>query len=194
LEIFMMAIFKILDLVPGWVYALALAATLAWCGVTTVQLATARSERDGVRVTLAETNTRVQENKTRAAQVLAKVLQDNIDEAARLHKFIKQLETDRDTAQAKNAADVRAAVAGQRLQFTTTQACGRGGSGDSAAVAARGPAPDASATARVVELPEAINANLLGLAGYAQSLAIDYRALYTYVHDPQLVCERRGAP
>jgi hypothetical protein len=74
----MKAIFGILDLVPGWVYALALAAALAWGGVNAFERNLARSGEAAAKVmakanadALESARLQVDLNKKQAARLLA---------------------------------------------------------------------------------------------------------------------------
>ena len=125
--------------------------------------------------------------KVEAARVLAAEAAKTIKAQGDLANFISKLETDREKQQIANRADVRLRSAGPRLQFTAEAGRGDGGGGTPAAApgAARNAGPAS------VELPRQICDDLWQLAGDAESLAIDYRVLYGYVHDPRLVCELR---
>ena len=125
--------------------------------------------------------------KDEAAQVLAAETAKTIKDQGDLANLISKLETDRETLQAKNRADLRVRSAGPRLQFAAEAGRGDGGGGTPAA--APGAAYDAGPA--IVELPRQIGDDLWQLAGDAESLAIDYGVLYGYVHNPKLVCELR---
>lgn len=121
-----------------------------------------------------------------AATLLATLTKEKLDALAALANLKAQLEKTREDLQLKNAADLRARRAGPSLRFTTEAAgCGRGGGG------AESPAPGATPDAgtAVVQLPRQISDDLWQQAGDAQRLAIDYGVLYSYVHNPKLVCE-----
>lgn len=127
--------------------------------------------------------------KVEAARVLAAETAKTLKAQGDLANFISKLETDRETLQAKNRADLRVRSAGPRLQFAA-EAVGCGaGAGDT-----QGEAPGAAGDAApaVVELPRQIGDDLWQLAGDAESLAIDYGVLWRYVHNPGLVCELRS--
>ena len=123
-----------------------------------------------------------------AAAKLQAEIQRRLEAQTALSNLISQTENDREIQQLKNRADLRARQSGPRLQFTA-QAARCGASGDTAASAAAGSASDPSST--TVQLPEPLNGDLLQFAADAQSLAIDYGVLYTFVHNPKLVCELR---
>jgi hypothetical protein len=106
-----------------------------------------------------------------------------------LNELTHQLETTREKLQAQNSADLRARRAGPRLQFAAKQGGGCGASRGGTESTAAGAPSDSGAA--VVQLPQQINDDLWQLVGEAQSLAIDYRTLYDYVHNPKLVCELR---
>ena len=133
----------------------------------------------------AEDMAAVNAQKAEAAATLAAETAKTLANATRLSDLIAKTETDRETLQIKNRADLRVRSAGPRMQFTAEARRGAGG-GDTqspASGAACNPNP------AVIELPRQINDDLWQLAGDAQSLAIDYGVLYGYVHNPKLVCE-----
>ena len=124
--------------------------------------------------------------KAEAAQALASETAKTLKAQGDLADLIAKLETDRETQQIANRADLRRRSAGPRLQFTAEVArCG--GSGDSA----QGSAPGATGNpaGAVVQLPAALSGDLWDFASDAESLAIDYGVLYRYVHNPAMVCE-----
>jgi len=126
--------------------------------------------------------------KIEAAQVLATETAKTLANQTRLSDLIAKTETDRETLQIKNRADLRSRSAGPRLQFAA-EAVGRGDGGGGA----QSPAPGASSdpTGAVVQLPAALSGDLWDFASDAESLAIDYGVLWRYVHNPKLVCELR---
>lgn len=123
--------------------------------------------------------------KRQAAEALAAEVIKTAKAQAELSTIIAKLETDRETEQLKNRADLRTRAAGPRLQFVA-QAIGCRGGGGNAKAGALGPSGDARAS--LIQLPEPLNGNLWGYAADAQSLAIDYGVLYRYLHNPKLVC------
>ena len=126
--------------------------------------------------------------KAEAAQALATETAKTLANQTRLSDLIAKTETDRETQQIANRADLRRRSAGPRLQFTAeVPRCGRGGGGT------QGPASGASGDpgAAVVQLPAALSGDLWEFASDAESLAIDYGVLWRYVHNPALVCELR---
>lgn len=106
----------------------------------------------------------------------------------------QELEVARETAQTANRAAVAARAAGQRLRFVAQEApadrCGGGGGGAQAApdLAASDPGP------AYVELPAEVNRRLWELAGEAESLAIDYRTIYAWANNPEMVCTLQSQP
>ena len=126
--------------------------------------------------------------KAEAAATLATETKAKFDAETALSNLIAKTEKDRETLQTQNAADLRTRAAGPRLQFVA-QTPGRGSGGSDSASSAPGSTSDTSTT--VVQLPEPLNGNLLQFAADAQSLSIDYGALYNFLHDPKLVCELR---
>ena len=166
-----------------WIYgAMVLALVGGYAGWTMHQ-------RDiGAAREIAACNANTAAQKAEASSVLAKALADTAAAQAALADFKTKLEKDREISQAKNAADLRNRLAGQRLQFSAQIAGCRGG-GAAAQSAAPGAAGDPAAT--VIQLPEPINGNLLRFSADAESLKIDYGILYSYVNNPALVCELR---
>lgn len=104
---------------------------------------------------------------------------------ADLSDKITKLEVEREKLQRENSAALLAHSNGPSLHYTA-QAVGCG-AGSGGATAAPGGAASDPGTA-VYELPGQISRDLWRLAADAQSLAIDYRVLWDYVHDPKLVC------
>ena len=133
----------------------------------------------------AEDMAAVNAQKAEAAATLAAETAKTLANATRLSDLIAKTETDRETLQIKNRADLRSRSAGPRLQFTAEAR--RGGGGDGTQGPATGAACDPGPA--VVQLPAAIDGRLRDLAADAQSVAIDYGVLYDYVHNPKLVCE-----
>ena len=130
------------------------------------------------------------QQKSEAAAKLADLTQEKLTALAELANLKSELEKNREDLQSKNAADLRARRAGPGLRYVTNpQAAGCGRSGGGTESPAPGAAPDAGAT--VVQLPRQISDDLWQYAADAQSLAIDYEVLYSYVHNPRLVCELR---
>lgn len=123
--------------------------------------------------------------KAAAAATLAAETAKTRENETRLSDLIAKTETDRETQQIANRADLRARQSGPRLQFTAHTGRGAGGGGT------QGPSAGASCDAgpAVVQLPAEIDGSLRDLAADAQSVAIDYGVLYSYVHNPKLVCE-----
>jgi hypothetical protein len=123
--------------------------------------------------------------KAQAANVLAIETEKTRESETRLSALISKMESDRETLQNANRADLRARQSGPRLQFTAQAGRGAGGGGtqgaETRATCDAGPA--------VVQLPAEIDGRLRDLAADAQSLAIDYGVLHEYVHNPKLVCE-----
>jgi hypothetical protein len=111
-------------------------------------------------------------------------------ERAAFAELKTKLEKQRETLQAQNTADLRRRIDGPRLQFAA-EAPRCGGGGATAQGAQTSAAGDASTT--IVQLPEPLNRALLEYAADAQSLAIDYSILYTFVNNPALSCELRVA-
>ena len=137
---------------------------------------------------VTEYNVQITAQKTEAARVLALAMADAERARADLAALTTILEKNRDEAQAKNAADLRARRAGPRMQFTA-QIAGCRSSGVAAQDGAPGATEDPSAT--VVQLPDKINGDLLELAADSQSVLIDYRTLYAFVNNPRVACELR---
>jgi len=127
--------------------------------------------------------------KAEAAQALATETAKTLKAQGDLSELIAKLETDRETQQIANRADLRRRSAGPRLQFTA-EAAGRGAGGGGAQSPAPGAASDPGPA--VVQLPAALSGNLWDFASDAESLSIDYGVLWRYVHNPALVCELRG--
>ena len=127
----------------------------------------------------------LQTQKLEATQLLAQETEKLAKAQSDLSKLITTMEKNRETLQAKNRIDLRSNTAGPRLQYNVqTIGCGPGsGSTQSAAL---GAASDPGTT--VLQLPEPLNSNLWQFAADAQSLAIDYRVLWDYVHEPRLIC------
>ena len=158
----MFALLKVFDIVPGWVYALALAASVAWGGVNAFQRNLARSGEAAAKVTakansdaLESARLQVEQNKQRAAQLLA-------DETAKTRATETRLATARATQEKTNAANKTtieslktdlssaAGAAGRLRDPNGGQAggCGGGGggaSGDPATAAAGGAGDGAKA-------------------------------------------------
>lgn len=134
----------------------------------------------------ARYNAAIERQKAAAALLLADARATALQAQADLAALTLNLEKKREVDQLKNADGLRVRLAGQRLQFATQDAgCGRGG--DAAQVATAGAAGDAGTT--VVQLPEPISRALFEFATDAESLAIDYRTLFEFAHNPALVCE-----
>lgn len=132
------------------------------------------------------------QQKSEAAAKLADLTQEKLTALAELANLKSELEKNREDLQSKNAADLRARRAGPGLRYVTNpQAAGCGRSGGGTESPTPGATPDAGAATTVVQLPERISDDLFELLGKAQSLAIDYGVLYSYVHNPRLVCELR---
>lgn len=129
----------------------------------------------------------IDKQKREASAKLAEEIEKTRLARLELQALISKMEKDREDAQAKNAADLRARRAGPRLQYAAET--GSGGSGCAAKAGADGAAKDPGPA--LVQLPEPLNGNLLDFASDAQSLAIDYGTLYGYLHNPKLVCELR---
>ena len=145
-------------------------------------------EERGYNRRAAEDSAAIEKVKTEATAKLATLTKDRLDAATELANLKTQMEKTRETLQSKNTADLRGRLVGPGLRFTTNKtAAGCGRSGGSTPGPAPGAAPDAGTT--VVQLPEPINGNLWQYAADAQGLAIDYGVLYSYVHNPKLVCE-----
>lgn len=150
----------------------------------------AKGDTAGYNRRAGEDTATIEKQNDEAAAKLAELTQEKLTALAALAALKSDLEKTRETLQSKNAADLRARTAGPRLQFTTqTASAGCGGGSGSATSPAPGPAADASTT--VVQLPEPINGDLWQLAADAESLSIDYGVLYTFLHNPKLVCELR---
>ena len=124
--------------------------------------------------------------KAQAASTLANETKAKLDAQTQLSNLISKAETDRETQQIANRADLRKRTSGPRLQFFA-EAPGRGAGGDSAQGPALGTTADPAGAA--VQLPRKINDDLFEFAADAESLKIDYRVLFDYVHNPKLVCE-----
>lgn len=131
-------------------------------------------------------NVRIDAQKTEAATVLAKAVDDAATSRRELAELVTQMGKYREAQQAANAADLRTRRAGPRLQFAAEIPRCRA-SGADAQAGASSPASDTSTA--VVQLPEPLNGNLLGFASDAQSLSIDYATLYAFANNPKLVCE-----
>lgn len=129
---------------------------------------------------------RIGAQKTEAATVLAKAVDDARMARVALAALITKIGKDRETQQAKNAADLRARRDGPRLQFTAEDTGCRQGGTDTQSGAAK-PADDAAPA--IIQLPKQINDDLFEFAADAQSLSIDYKIVYDYVNNPKLVCE-----
>lgn len=132
--------------------------------------------------------------KVEAAETLASETARVLAAEKRLADLTHQLEVAREKAQSANRAAVAARAAGERLRFVAesppADRCGGGGGGTQVAPdpASSDPGPT------VVELPEAVNRRLWELAGAAESLAIDYRVLYEWANNPEMVCTLPARP
>ncbi len=172
----MNSLLGLLNLVPRWVMA-ALIATLALTNCYTgVKLSSERSAHDKLKTAVAE-------QKAEATQTLLRLTEERLTAQNSLNALIAKTEKNRDNLQRQNTADLAARLAGERLQFSAE--CGKSSGGPESA--ASGATSDSSAT--VIQLPTKINDDLRRLAADAESVTIDYRVLYEYVHNPKLVCE-----
>lgn len=112
---------------------------------------------------------------------------EKTEHAEALAALTKQMEKARDQSQTKNTTDIARRLDGAGLHYSTAKSadtgCRSGGTKDSAP----GTANDAGTAD--VQLPRRINDGLFKLLGAAESLKIDYGVLYTYIHNPKLVCE-----
>lgn len=133
---------------------------------------------------------RLTEQKTEAQTVLQEA-QDKLAASDKLlTASIKALGDQREKLQAANRADLAKYAATHRLQFRTQEGDG-GGRGGGVITTTSEAGTSIHAAATFVQLPEKVNDDLFSLAGDAQSLLIDYKVLYEYVHDKKLVCSLR---
>lgn len=125
--------------------------------------------------------------KEEAQVLLDKELLRSSEARTELAATIASLGTQREKLQTENAANLSKYTSTYRLQYTPEPGRRLGGVGTQSGKA--GTANDTSATS--LQLPKQISDNLLKLAADADSLAIDYGILFTYVNNPKLVCELR---
>lgn len=131
---------------------------------------------------------KLDKQRAEAAAVLLKAHGEADTARGKLKENIEALGKQREELQAENSANLRKYAATHRLQYTTK------GSGSSGVDAQSGaPSTTDHTEATIVQLPDKINDDLFRFAGDAQSLAIDYSTLYTYVNNPKLVCELQEA-
>ncbi len=172
----MKSLLGLLDLIPRWVFAALLAASALTNCATHLKLSAEREAHGKLKTAVAE-------QKAEATQTLLRLTEERLKAQNALTALITKTEKDREKLQRQNTADLDARLAGERLQFSAR--CGQ--SGGSPEGAASGAPSDSSAT--VIQLPRKINENLFRLTADAESLSIDYKVLYEYVHNPKLVCE-----
>jgi len=130
----------------------------------------------------------IQAQKIVAGNKLADLNRQFINQQTALDGLRSSVEQTREQLQSQNAADLRNRLGSGRLRVPVdSETAGRWCGGGSAPAGAPGAAGDAGAAS--VELPEQTSDDLRQLAADAQSLAIDYRVLYDWVHNPRLACQ-----
>ena len=128
---------------------------------------------------------------TEANATLAAETKKVLAAQASTSNLVSKLETEREKNQALNRADLQRRLQfPERLQFhtETSAATQCGSSGGDAAAAAPGTASDPGTA--LIQLPGPVERGLREIAADANSLLIDYKTLYDFVHDPRVSCTR----
>ncbi len=179
----------IAGIVPGWAWALICAASLCWGGFNAIQASVARSgekvakaERDAFSAELETTRRKVDENKSRAAKLLAQAINDNLDAEAKLATALADREKSdaqyKTTVQTYRNQVLAAAGVTGRLRDPNAEAggCGRGGGGAAAQAVAGAAGGAGDGAERAGLLSKELTEFLLAQAYEADRVNIAYKS------------------